>query len=154
MSVYEHAHGSYLLSDDPARLDVEAIHQFLSRDSYWATGVSRGVVERSLKNSLCIGAYAADGSQAGLVRIVTDYATFAWLCDVFVLPAHRGAGLGKALIQVVIDHPALQGLRRLVLATRDAHGLYAQFGFTPLADPRTHMEKRLRPISPTSRSGG
>jgi GNAT superfamily N-acetyltransferase len=148
MNFYEHAYGDYLLSDDPARLDVEAIHQFLSRDSYWATGVSRPVVERSLKNSLCIGAYAADGAQAGLVRIITDHATFAWLCDVFVLPAHRGAGLGKALVQVVIKHPTLQGVRRLALATRDAHGLYAQFGFTPLADPRTHMERRFRPTSP------
>ena len=88
------------------------------------------------------------------MRIVTDYATFAWLCDVFVLPAHRGAGLGKALIQVVINHPTLQGLRRLALATRDAHGLYAQFGFTPLADPRIHMEKRIRQISPPSGSAG
>ena len=148
MNSYEQPHGSYLLSDDPARLDLEVIHHFLSRDSYWAAGVSRDIVERSLKNSLCVGAYAAGGSQAGLVRIITDYATFAWLCDVFVLPAHRGAGLGKALVEVVVKHPALQGLRRLALATRDAHGLYAQFGFTPLADPRTHMEKRLRHLSP------
>ena len=143
MKVHERQHGDYVISDDQARLDLDVIHAYLSRESYWARGVPRDVVAQSLKNSLCIGLYAADGAQAALARVVTDCTTFGWLCDVFVLPAHRGQGLGKALMQAVLSHPYLQNVRRLALATRDAHGLYAQFGFTPLADPRTQMEKRL-----------
>lgn len=143
MKVYERQHGDYVISDDQARLDLAVIHTYLSRESYWARGVPRDLVAQSLKNSLCIGVYGSGGAQAALARIVTDGATFGWLCDVFVLPAHRGQGLGKALMQAVLSHPYLQNVRRLALATRDAHGLYAQFGFTPLADPRTQMEKRL-----------
>ena len=131
----------YLISDDPARLDVSAIHAFLAR-SYWAAGVPREIVEHSVRNSLCIGAYTAAGEQVGLARVVTDYATFAWLCDVYVLEPHRGRGVSKALMRAVISHPRLQTVRRLTLGTRDAHGLYAQFGFTPLAKPENQMEKR------------
>src|SRR5689334_11245615 len=141
---YEIRHGDYLLTDDPSRLDAEVIHGYLSRESYWASNVSREIVERSLQNSLCIGVYVAAGDQVGLARVVTDYATYGWVCDVFVLDAHRGHGLGKALVQAVLSHPRLQTLRRFSLATQDAHGLYAQFGFTPLADPKRHMEKRNR----------
>ncbi|HUL51870.1 MAG TPA: GNAT family N-acetyltransferase [Opitutaceae bacterium] len=131
----------YLISDDPARLDVRAIHAFLA-GSYWAAGVPREIVEHSVRNSLCIGAYTAAGEQVGLARVVTDYATFAWLCDVYVLEPHRGRGVSKALMRAVISHPRLQTVRRLTLGTRDAHGLYAQFGFTPLAKPENQMEKR------------
>jgi len=131
----------YLISDDPARLDVSAIHAFLAR-SYWAAGVPREIVEHSVRNSLCIGAYTAAGEQVGLARVVTDYATFAWLCDVYVLEPHRGRGVSKALMRAVVSHPRLQTVRRLTLGTRDAHGLYTQFGFTPLAKPENQMEKR------------
>jgi GNAT superfamily N-acetyltransferase len=140
---HESHHDGYRLSDDPARLQIDVIHRYLAEDSYWAGGVPRNVVEQAVQNSLCIGIYAASGDQVGLGRVVTDYATYAWLCDVFVLPAHRERGLGKALMRTILTHPRLQGLRRFALATQDAHGLYAQFGFTPLADPARHMEKRL-----------
>jgi len=139
---HELRHGDYLLTDDPSRLDAAVIHAYLSEQSYWAKGVPRETVERSLENSLCLGDYTSSGAQVGLVRVVTDYATYAWLCDVFVLDAHRGHGLGKALVRAIVAHPRLQGLRRFALATQDAHGLYTQFGFTPLADPTRHMERR------------
>lgn len=131
----------YLISDDPARLDTTAIHAYLTR-SYWAAGVPREIVERSARNSLCIGAYTAAGEQVGLVRVITDFATFAWLCDVYVLEPHRGRGLSKAMMRALIAHPRLQCVRRITLATRDAHGLYAQFGFKPLAKPESQMERR------------
>jgi len=139
---HELRHGDYLISDDPSHLDVDVIHRYLSRESYWARGIPREIVERSLQNSLCIGIYAPSHAQVGLARVVTDFATFAWLCDVFVLAPHRGNGLGKALVQAVLSHPRLQGLRRFSLGTQDAHGLYAQFGFTALAAPERHMERR------------
>ena len=139
---FEAHHGGYLISDDPARLNLEVVHRYLSEESYWAKGIPREIVEQSLRNSLCLGCYDASGAQVGLVRVVTDYATYAWLCDVFVLQNHRAHGLGKALMSAVLAHPRLQRLRRIGLATQDAHGLYAQFGFTPLADPARHMEKR------------
>lgn len=139
---HEVRHADYLLSDDPARLDLDAIHRYISQESYWAIGIPRDYVETSLKNSLSIGAYTADGAQIGLARVVTDYATFGWICDVYVLDAHRGHGLGKALVSFIVDHPRLQTLRRLALATQDAHGLYAQFGFKPLAAPDRQMERR------------
>lgn len=147
---HEIQYGDYLLSDDPSRLDTEVIHGYLSRESYWASNVSRETVERSLQNSLCIGVYAKADEQVGLARVVTDYATYGWVCDVFILDAHRGHGLGKALVQAVLSHPRLQTLRRFSLATQDAHGLYAQFGFTPLADPKRHMEKRNQVARPSS----
>src|SRR5882757_6056909 len=126
---HELQHNGYLVSDDPARLDVNAIHAFLST-SYWAQGIPREVVERSLKNSLCFGAYTEAREQVGLARVISDYATFAWLADVYVLDAHRGHGLSKALMRAIVTHPRLQGLRRFQLVTRNAHSLYAQFGFT------------------------
>jgi GNAT superfamily N-acetyltransferase len=137
----ETTNDGYLISDDPARLDIAAIHAYLAR-SYWATGVPRDIVERSVRNSLCIGVYDTAGAQVGLARVVSDFATFAWLCDVYVLEPHRGRGLSKALMRAVMAHPRLQSVRRITLATRDAHGLYAQFGFTPLAKPENQMEKR------------
>ena len=145
---HELTHNGYLISDDPERLDVDAVHAYLSTESYWAQGVSRDVVERSLSHSLCIGIYTGAGVQVGLVRVVTDYATFAWLCDVYVLEAHRKQGLSKVAIRAAMEHPRLQTLRQFTLATRDAHGLYAQFGFTELAKPESQMEKRNPPAKP------
>lgn len=134
--------GEIEISTDPARLDLERIHAALAT-SYWSAGRSREVVAKSLANSLCFGAY--DGArQIGLARVVTDRATFAYLCDVYVEPEFRGRGVGKRLMSAVVAHPDLQGLRRFQLVTRDAHGLYEQFGFTPLANPERHMERVAR----------
>ena len=131
--------GELFVSTDPALLDLAVIHDYLSNRSYWALGISREQQQRALDGSLCFGLY--DGSrQIGLARVVTDRATFAWLCDVFVLEAYRGRGLSKWLIECVLASPALCGLRRFLLGTRDAHGLYSRFGFTPLSDPTRFME--------------
>jgi GNAT superfamily N-acetyltransferase len=131
--------GDFLISTDPALLDVPLIHEFLANRSYWATGRPLEVVRRSLDHSLGFGLY--DGSrQVGFARVVTDRATFAWLCDVFVLEEYRGRGLAKWLVGCVVAHPELQGLRRFLLGTRDAHGLYERYGFTPLADPSRFLE--------------
>lgn len=138
---HEIHHTGYLISDDPARLDVEAIHAYLTR-SYWAAGISREIVARSLAGSLGVGLYTPDRAQIGLVRVISDYVTFAYLCDVYVLESHRGRGLGKAAIQFTLSHPRLQGLRRMQLVTRDAHGLYAPHGFKVVEHPEMHMEKR------------
>ena len=138
---HELVHDGYLLSDDPARLDVDAIHAYLTR-SYWAEGIPREVVARGVANSLCLGIYASTGGQVGLIRVITDSATFAYLCDVYVLEPHRGRGLSKAAMRLLASHPRLQGLRRQQLVTKDAQGLYAQFGFVQVADPALHMEKR------------
>jgi GNAT superfamily N-acetyltransferase len=131
--------GDFLISTDPSLLDVPLIHDFLANRSYWATGRPLEVVRRSIDNSLCFGLYER-GRQVGFARVVTDRATFAWLCDVVVLEAYRGRGLAKWLIGCVMRHPALQGLRRVLLGTRDAHGLYERYGFTPLAEPARFME--------------
>ena len=130
----------YTISDDPARVDVDAVQRYLSQESYWAPGVPRDVVERSIAWSLPFGLYAPDGSLAGFARAVTDRAVFAYLADVFVLEAHRGHGLGVWLMEVVMEHPELQGMRRWVLYTEDAHGLYERFGFGPAATPERYME--------------
>ena len=132
---------SYTISDGRARLDLHAIHAYLSR-AYWSPGVPLEVVERAVSGSLCIGAYDAGGAQVGLARFVSDYATFCYVCDVYVLEEHRRRGLSKALLQMAFDHPLLQGLRRWSLVTNDAHALYSRFGFVPLAQPERHMELR------------
>ncbi len=121
----------YTISTDPELLDMTVIHRYLSQDSYWAQNIPLEVVERCVKHSFCFGIYY-HGEQVGLARLVTDKASFAYLCDVFVLPAHRGKGLSKILMETVHHHPDLQGFRRWILATRDAHGLYEQFGWTAL----------------------
>jgi GNAT superfamily N-acetyltransferase len=136
----ETTHGTYIISDDPARLQFDSIYDYLVQ-SYWSEDIPRETLERALKNSLCVGAYTADGIQVGLTRIVSDFATYCYVCDVYVLEEHRGQGLSKAMMALVSNHPKLQGLRRWTLATRDAHGLYAQFGFTPLKAPDRFMEK-------------
>ena len=128
------------ISTDPDRLDIDLIHRWLSESSYWARGVPRDVVERAIAGSLCFGVYR-NGRQVGFARVVTDRATHAWLADVFILDEYRGRGYGKALVAVVLDHPELRDLRRWLLATRDAHTLYAQYGFTPVP-PERFMERR------------
>jgi GNAT superfamily N-acetyltransferase len=141
-----------LVSTDPTKLDVDAIHAFLTH-AYWCEGIPREIVERAVQHSLCFGLY--DGTvQVGLARVVTDYAVFAYLCDVYVLEGHRDRGLGKWLIECVMAHPQLQGLRRFNLATRDAHSLYAQFGFQPLRQPEAHMERHKPDIYKTATAGG
>ena len=129
---------AYEITCDPTRLDVDAIHAFLS-ESYWSAGIPRAVVERAIANSLCFGVFH-EGQQVGFARVVTDKATFAYLADVYILPKHRGQGLSRRLMEQVIQHSDLQGLRRMLLATRDAHALYAKFGFKPLAAPQRIME--------------
>jgi GNAT superfamily N-acetyltransferase len=126
------------VSTDPARLDLDVIHGFLA-GSYWAAGIPREVVERAVRHSLCFGAYAED-RQVGFARVISDRATFAYVSDVFVLPSHRGRGVGKRLMAAIVGHPDLQGLRRWVLFTRDAHGLYRQFGFGEARHPDRLME--------------
>jgi GNAT superfamily N-acetyltransferase len=123
----------YTITTDKSRLDIEAVHAFLSQ-SYWSPGVPLEVVRRAVENSTCFG-LLHHRDQVGFARVVTDKATFAYLADVYVLEAHRGQGLSKRLVAAVQSHPELQGLRRFLLATRDAHGLYGQFGFRPLSNP-------------------
>jgi len=135
---HEHDRGSFTVSTDPERLDVDAIHAFLTT-SYWAEGIPRETVERSLRGSLCFGLYEGD-RQIGLARVITDGATFAYLCDVYVLAERRGRGLGQWLMECVMAHPDLQGLRRFYLVTRDAQELYHPFGFTEVQNPGRHME--------------
>jgi GNAT superfamily N-acetyltransferase len=131
--------GDYEVSDERNRLDRAAIHRFLAGDSYWAAGIPASVVDRSIDHSLCFGLYRG-AEQVGFARVVTDRATFGYLCDVFVDAAHRGAGLGKWLVDCVLRHSDLQGLRRLCLMTRDAHDLYAPFGFRALPDATRYLE--------------
>jgi N-acetylglutamate synthase-like GNAT family acetyltransferase len=138
MNYIEHRRDNFLVTTDPAHLDIELIHSFLS-NSYWATGIPREVVERSIANSLCFGVYEAD-KQVGFARVITDYATFAYLADVLIIESHRGRGMSKFLMECIVKHPELQGLRRWTLATRDAHDLYARFGFRPLSKPDRFME--------------
>jgi GNAT superfamily N-acetyltransferase len=134
----------YEISTDPARLDIDAMHAYLAR-SYWSPGIPIETVRRAARNSLCFGLYErAGGRQVGLTRVVTDHATFAYLCDVYVLEEHRGKGLSKWMMREVMAHPALTGARRAMLGTRDAHGLYARFGFRAPPDDGVLMQV-LRP---------
>lgn len=142
---HEVRHGEYLISDDPVWINAGAVHAFLTR-SYWAENIPLEVVARALANSLCFGMYAADGTQVGLIRVITDFATYAYLCDVYVLEEHRGRGLAKAALRHTMAHPRLQGLRSWSLRTRDAHGLYAQFGFKSLEQPEGSMALRFPDI--------
>ena len=130
--------GEYTISTDPDRLDVSAIHAYLTR-SYWSPGIPRATVERAIAHSLSFGLFH-DDAQVGYARVVTDRATFAYLADVYVLEGHRGKGLSKWLVEAVLAHAELQGLRRFLLATRDAHTLYARFGFKALLNPSRLME--------------
>ena len=132
--------GEYAISTHDDRLDISVILDFIANQSYWGQGRSLETVQRALNNSLNFGLYK-DKQQVGFARVVTDYATFAWIADVFVLPEHRGQGLSKWLMEVILSHPELQGFRRWVLATKDAHSLYARFGFIPLHRPERWMER-------------
>jgi GNAT superfamily N-acetyltransferase len=125
----------YELSDDPERLDLDVIAEYL-RTAYWSENVPRDVVARAIEGSLCLGLYAPDGAQAGFARAVTDSATFAWIADVFVLEPHRGQGLGVWLVERLLDHPRMQGLRMITLNTLDAHSLYERFGFERVGERR------------------
>jgi len=131
-------HDGYEIDDDPARLDVDTIHAFLTRDAYWSTGISRDVVSRAIAGSLNFGLYR-DAAQVGFARVISDRATFAWLADVYVLAEHRGHGLGHQLVRAALAHPDLRGLRRIALVTSDAHQIYADCGFLPLTDPERWM---------------
>jgi GNAT superfamily N-acetyltransferase len=144
MSSTDATAAGYEVSTELSRLDFAAMHAFLTR-SYWSPGIPFATVERAARNSLCFGLYEkASGRQVGLARVVTDHATFAYLCDVYVLEEHRGRGLGKFLMRAVMSHPALTGARRAMLGTRDAHGLYRRFGFSDAAGTKVLMEI-LRP---------
>lgn len=129
---------TYAITSDHSRFDIDAIHAFLTQ-SYWSPGIPKAVVERAIANSVCFGVIYA-GRQVGFARVVTDKATFAYLADVYILEAHRGKGLAGRIMEAVKQHPDLQGLRRMLLATRDAHRLYAKYGFQPLAAPDRMME--------------
>jgi len=136
--ITEHRKDKFVISTDKERLDLDVVHGFLT-ECYWAKGIPRDVVARSIDNSLCFGVYG-DGKQVGFARVISDYATYAYLGDVFVLESDRGQGLGKWLMECVLGHPGLQGLRRWSLVTADAHRLYSQAGFTPLKTPGRYME--------------
>jgi GNAT superfamily N-acetyltransferase len=129
----------YTINTDKSTLDRNLVYRFLNTESYWAKNIPRDVVERSIANSLCFGAYH-DGEQVGFARVITDYATFAYVADVFVVEAHRGHGVSKQIMRAIRDHPQLQRLRRWHLVTADAQGLYRQFGFRELENPERHME--------------
>ena len=139
-AIVESRRGEFLVSTDPARLDLDVIHKFLT-NCYWAKGVPREVVARSIEHALCFGVYDGSGAQVAFARVISDYATIAYVGDVFVLDSHRGRGLGKWLMECITQHPALQGLRRWILTTRDAHELYSQVGFTPVKFPERYMER-------------
>jgi GNAT superfamily N-acetyltransferase len=135
------------ISTDQARLDVAMIHSFLARESYWVPGISRASVEKSIKHSLCFGVYL-DERQIGFARAVTDFVRYAHLLDVFVLPGFRGRGIGKLLMENILAHPELRTIVRYTLGTQDAHGLYAQYGFTAFANPERQMELLRSHIPP------
>ena len=141
MKPYEIHENDLLISDDPALLDRALVFDFLRNRSYWAQEVTREILDRSVENSLCFGMYL-DTKQIGFARVITDFATFAWLADVFIVEEKRRRGFSKKLVAAVLAHPTLQGLRRFMLGTQDAHGLYAGFGFKPLANPERFMEIR------------
>ena len=146
---YERRRDAFVVSSDPARVDLDLVHAFLTR-SYWAAGIPREVVARSIAGSLCFGLYEEKAgeppAQRGFARVITDGATYGYLGDVFVVESHRGRGLGHWLMECVMAHPGLQGLRRWSLVTRDAHELYRPLGFTALAAPERYMEKVVADI--------
>jgi GNAT superfamily N-acetyltransferase len=129
----------YFITFDRDRIDIDLVHRYLSRESYWAANIPRELVEASIRNSLCISAFSGD-EQVGFARVVTDYATFGYLADVFVVEGHRGRGISKRIVEAAVTHPSLTNLRRWMLVTRDAHGLYEQYGFRRLAHPERYME--------------
>jgi ribosomal protein S18 acetylase RimI-like enzyme len=141
MRAAEWRKGDFHIATANDRMDLDVIHGFL-HDSYWAQGIPRATVEKSIRNSLCFGLFHRE-TQVGFARVISDYATFAYLADVFLLPEYRGRGLAKWLMECIMSHPELEGLRRWLLVTRDAHGLYRKSGFQPLAHPERLMEIHL-----------
>ena len=139
-SFIEHRHGKYLISDDPAHLQIEAVHGYLAR-SYWSENIPLETLQRAVNGSLCIGAYDPANAQVGFARLISDFATFCYVCDVYVLEEHRRHGLANAMMAMAIHHPKLQGLRRWNLVTRDAHRIYQQFGFGPIKHSDRYMER-------------
>jgi GNAT superfamily N-acetyltransferase len=132
-------HNDYLISTDKSKLDLPLIHSFLSTQAYWSLNIPFAIVKRSAENSLCFGVYQGP-QQVGFARVISDFATIAYLGDVFILPEHRGKGLSKRLMEAIMAHPDLQGLRRWILLTGDAHELYRQFGWKPINKPDLYME--------------
>ncbi len=150
-NVVEQRRSDFVISTDPARLDLNVIHGFLT-NCYWAKRIPREIVARSIEHSLCFGIYHVSDGQVGFARVISDFATIAYLGDVFVLESHRGRGLSKWMMECIMRHPDLQGLRRWILLTGDAHGLYAKFGFTPLKSPDRYMELHRPDIYETGKT--
>ena len=150
-SMVERRRGDFLISTDRARIDLDVVHGFLT-NCYWAKGIPRDVVARSIEHALCFGIYDGSGAQVGFARVISDFATIAYLGDVFVLDSHRGHGLGKWMMECIVQHPGLQGLRRWMLLTRDAHNLYSQFGFTALKAPDLWMERHQADVYETRKT--
>lgn len=140
--VQEKRQDGFEVDDDVERLQLDVVHGFL-REAYWSPGIPRDVVERAIRNSLVVGLYAPEGGQVGMARAVTDRATFAWIADVFVLRRYRGRGLGRFVVEALLKHPDLTGLRRQMLATADAHDLYRRYGFEDLPDPELYLVRRV-----------
>lgn len=138
ISTMEYQNKNYQISNDKSKINIELVHNYLCYHSYWAEGIPADVVQRSIENSLCFAMYKED-EQVGFARVISDFATYAYLADLFIVPEERSKGLSKWLMRVIMDHPQLKGLRRFVLATKDAHGLYAQFGFTGYPNPERIM---------------
>jgi GNAT superfamily N-acetyltransferase len=149
---YEYHRDGFTLSTDPDRLDIDSLHAFLAHESYWAAGIAREVLKRAIAHSLCFGLYAGD-LQAGFARVISDYATYAYLSDVYILAPYRGQGLATWMLTCILAHPDLQGLRRFSLTTKDAQPLYQRCGFTALVYPQRHME-RLDPEFYAAMTGG
>ncbi len=141
MANFEKTYGEFLVSTDKSKLEIDTIHHFLTKESYWSQNIPLAIVRKSIENSLCFGVYH-QSRQIGFARVITDFASFAYLADVFIINEFRRKGLSKILMKTIISHPDLQGLRRWMLGTRDAQGLYAKYGFTPMANPERFMEKR------------
>lgn len=139
MQTIEINFNEFIITTDKNKMDVDAIHEFLSTKAYWCLNIPKSTVETAIQNSLCFGVYQ-DQKQIGLARVITDFATIAYLGDVYILEEYRGKGLSKLLMETIMKHPNLQGLRRWILLTGDAHGLYRQFGWTPISDPTVWME--------------
>ncbi|MEU0096750.1 GNAT family N-acetyltransferase [Kribbella sp. NPDC006257] len=140
------ADSGFVADDDASRVDLDVVHGFL-RTAYWSPGVPREVVARAIANSVVVGVYAPDGAQVAFARAVTDRATFAWIADVFVLPSHQGKGLGRFVVSTLLEHPSLQGLRRTMLATADAHDLYRSYGFQDLPNPARFLAVHQTPTT-------
>jgi GNAT superfamily N-acetyltransferase len=144
MSTYKALQKDFIISSDKSELNIDVIHQYLSKESYWAKNIPLAVVQKSIEESFCFGVYKKENeetlTQIGFARVITDHATFGYLADVFILETYRGRGISKWMMHEIMSHPQLQGFRRWMLATRDAHGLYEQFGFTPLTNPERIMQ--------------